>query len=130
MSHFNMPEQLWDLANLVTGFAVVQTVATIITVAKGELQGLKGTATHWIAVAGTAGFAACYIIAIMWCGIVGASLDNNVANSHVWTVVTFGRVFGVLLFTLVALGTIWGHWRYEASVARMSEATSGSHPQA
>jgi hypothetical protein len=25
MSDFNVPEQLWDLANLVTGFAIVQT---------------------------------------------------------------------------------------------------------
>jgi hypothetical protein len=38
MIDFNMTDKLWDLANLVTSFAVLQTVATIIAVTKGELK--------------------------------------------------------------------------------------------
>jgi hypothetical protein len=116
MSDFNMPEQLWDLANLVTGFAIVQTLATTFTVLKGELKVLKGLTAHWLAVAGTIFFLLCYVAAIWWCGDVGSSLDAG--HSHVWRVVTFGRIVGVILFTAVALVVIWGHRRDEVSNPR------------
>jgi amino acid permease len=119
MSDFNVPEQLWDLANLVTGFAIVQTLTTTITVAKGELKVLKGQTAHWIALVGTAFFLPFYIAAIVWCGAVGSSLDDA-GNSYVWTVVTWGRIIGVLLFTAVALLTIWGHRRDEVEQSKVT----------
>jgi len=112
MSDFSMPKQLWDLANLVTSFAIVQTLATTITVAKGELKVLKGTGPHLIALAGTAFFFPLYIAAIVWCGAEGSSLEGA-GEPYYWTVVTLGRIIGVVLFTVVALLTIYGHWHDE-----------------
>src|SRR5262245_20900215 len=69
---------------------------------------LKGPTAHWLAFAGTVFFFPCYVAAIWWCGAVGSSRDAA-GNSYVWTVVTLGRIVGVLLFTAVALLAIWGH---------------------
>ena len=41
MAEFSMPDKLWDLANLITSFAVVQTAATAIAVTKGDLKALE-----------------------------------------------------------------------------------------
>ena len=49
----NMPEKLWDLANLITGFAIVQTLATTFALAEGELKIMKGPTAHSYAVIGT-----------------------------------------------------------------------------
>ena len=53
MSDLNIAEKLWDLGNLVTGFGVVQSLATTYAVAKGELRGFEGTRLHLLAAAGT-----------------------------------------------------------------------------
>ena len=122
MSDFNMAEKLWDLANLVTGFGVVQTLATTFAIAKRELKGFKGPTPHRFAFAGAVVFTLFYVIAILWCGRIGSLLDKA-GNSQVWTVVTFGRVSSILLFTLVMLGALYGHWRDEVERSKVTCAT-------
>ena len=99
----NMPEKLWDLANLITGFAIVQTLATTFALAEGELKIMKGPTAHSYAVIGTIILTVCYVIAICWCGYKGRKLDSA-SNSEFWIVVTSGRVIAVLLFiTMVTM---------------------------
>ena len=114
MSDFNMPEKLWDVANIITGFGILQSIATLFAVTKGELKSLTGGAAHIIAACGALVFGAAYIFAIRWVGCAGASLDNA-ANTHVWHMTTYGRVGGITLFTLVMIFAVWGHWHDRAS---------------
>lgn len=112
MEKIKMAEKLWDLANLLTGFAVVQSIATTFTVAKGDLESLVGCDAHFMAMIVTLVFTIFYIIAILWCCKKGSSLDSK-DNSSTWRAVKAGRVFAVVLFTLVTLGTFYGHWNDE-----------------
>ena len=113
-------EKLWDLANLVTGFAVAQSIATTFTMAKGELRGsLKGSVAHWVAFGSIVLFTSFYLCAIVWCYKAGSppelapSSSKLAPSSSIWFTVTVGRVVAVLLFTLVTLGTLYGHGRDE-----------------
>src|SRR5438105_12104206 len=101
-----MAERLWDLANLVTGFAVVQTLAMTYGMLKGDL-GISSRKHHVIVYAGTIVFACLYAAAIVWCGEKGRVLDAT--NSDVWTWVTRGRITAVVVFSLVAMGATYSH---------------------
>jgi hypothetical protein len=103
----NMPEKLWDLANLITGFAILQTLATTFALAKGELEILKRAAAHRWAVIGTIVLTVCYVIAICWCGYEGCKLDSA-SNSNLWIIVTSGRVVAVLLFITMVMAALYG----------------------
>ena len=104
-----MAEKLWDLANVVTGFAVAQGIATTFVIAKGDLNNsLRGSGAHFVAIGATLVFSAFYIFAILRCRAKGSSLDS-LDNSAIWFTITAGRVFAVVLFTLVTLGTMYGH---------------------
>jgi hypothetical protein len=109
---FSMPEKLWGLANLVTGFAVLQTLATTFALVKGELSVLEGLTAHWSAFAVTIIFSALYFTAIIWCWDVGSSLDKP-ENLHIWNDATIGRVGSVFIFTVVMWIALLGHWRDE-----------------
>ena len=74
METINMVEKLWDLANLVTAFAVVQTLTLTYSMAKGELRiSLEGRRNHWGAFATTIVFTIFYLTAIIWSGIKGSA---------------------------------------------------------
>jgi hypothetical protein len=118
-----MAEKLWDLANLITSFAILQTIATTFAITKGDITGFKGWNAHLFGLVGGAVFAFFYVIAIAWCGVVGSSLDKP-DSSFVWNVVTLGRVGGVLLFTVVFAGALWGHWRGETEQTKPPRAVS------
>jgi hypothetical protein len=103
-------EKLWDLANVVTGFAIVQSIATTFEVAKGGLDGsLAGPAAHVAALGATALFAAFYITAIVWCYRKASQRDTSIDVS-IWRSVTCGRVVAVLLFSLITFVAVCGHW--------------------
>jgi hypothetical protein len=112
MAELSAPDKLWDLANTVASFGVLQTIATIFTVTKGEFVGLRGRLAHTFAYIGTVVFAAFYVASIVWCGFVGSSLDKA-ENRHVWTVATSGRVIAILLFTAVMCLALRAHQRDE-----------------
>jgi hypothetical protein len=117
-------EKLWDLANLVTGFAVVQSIATTFAIAKGELRGsLRGPVAHRVAFSSTIVFTSFYLCAIVLCHNVGSSHDSR-ASSSIWLAATLGRVLAVLLFTVVTLGTLCCHRRDELSGKRPGDSKS------
>jgi hypothetical protein len=106
--NLNMAEKLWDLANLVTGFAVVQTLAFIYSLLKRDIK-LPNRSAHWWAAIFTSAFTVGYVIAVIWCGSKGWCIDG--ANSYFWRRVTFGRASTIIMFGLVALLALFGHWR-------------------
>jgi len=108
MKEFSMPEKLWELANIVTGFAILQTLATTVALVKGDLNVLKGLNAHRYVFGGTIVFLVLYFAAIIWCGYVGSSLDKP-EDLRVWNYVTVGRLCSVLIFTLVMWVALLGH---------------------
>jgi hypothetical protein len=116
MDGVNLAEKLWDMANLITGFAAAQTLATTFAVAKGDLKVLRGTLGHGIAFSGTFIFTAFYVVAIMWCGSEGSSLSHDEQRA-VWCHATEGRLLAVVLFALVLILALCGHWRDEMRAA-------------
>jgi hypothetical protein len=111
--HYTHLQALWDLANLDTGFAVVQTLATTLALIKGELNVLKGRAAQHYMFAATIFFFVCYLTAIFWCGHVGASLDKSSEDLYAWKYATIGRVCGVLIFAVLVSVAVWGRWHDE-----------------
>jgi uncharacterized membrane protein (DUF485 family) len=103
----NGADKLWDLANLVTGFAVAQSLAIIFSMARNDFK-MPNKKGHWLAFIGIVLFTTFYIIAIKVCGNEGQLLDKTHAN--LWQQVTRGRVFAVILFALVTVGVIYLHW--------------------
>jgi hypothetical protein len=57
----NGAEKLWDLANLVTGFAIAQSLAFIFSMAKDDFK-TPNLIGHWLAFVGTVGFTIGYIV--------------------------------------------------------------------
>ena len=106
MSDAAMAEKLWDLANLLTGFAVAQSIATTFGLAKREMKAIAGASAHKWAAIGTIGFTVFYVIAIIACGIAGDRLDQG--PDTIWLWVMLGRVFAVVLFAVVLLITLLG----------------------
>ena len=113
MDDVKMAEKLWDLANLITGFAVLQTLATIFALIKkgGEIE-LKGAPAHLWTFVATFIFTVLYVGAIIWCRYA-ASPPDGTNNAYVWNVTTFGRVSIVLIFTGIMCVALRGHWRSE-----------------
>jgi len=122
---FSMPEKLWELANLVTAFAVVQSLATAFALVKGELNVLRGWTAHCSMFAATSFFFVCYLIAIFWCGYVGASLDKSSEDMCAWWYATGGRAFSIFLFTAVVVVAVWGHWQDDKKRLARTEADWG-----
>ncbi len=105
----NVAEKLWDLANLTTGFAVAQSIATAFALAKGEFRfALRTKFDHWFGFIATFIFNVLYTVAIVWCRSraldVQAGLDKSV-----WTTVTWGRGIAIWLFAVVTLLAFLGH---------------------
>jgi hypothetical protein len=96
LSNFNMAEKLWDLANVITGFAVVQSLATILALLGGTLK-ISEPVAYRYALWALGGFTALYVVAIGYCGVMGYKIDNN--HLDIWTVTTVARVVVVLIFT-------------------------------
>ena len=118
MSEINMPEKLWDLANVITGFGVLQSLAMTFALTKSdELRLLNTEAGHWCAFGGTVVFTALYIIAIIWCRIAASSNGDDANLAYIWKVTTSGRVAIVLAFTLIMCVALWGHWLANKPIA-------------
>lgn len=125
MDSAKIAAKLWDAANLVTAFAVAQNLAMVYSIAKGDWTLLlKGSAAHGLALAATIVFTVFYIVAIVWCGRRGSSLDAP-ANASVWKIVTIARVLTVVLFTLAMLGALYGHREHELQQEKPKAAIGG-----
>jgi hypothetical protein len=107
MENTKMSEKLWDLANLVTGFAVAQGLAMIFALVRGEFRrALEDAQGHWVVFGATIVFTGLYIWAIIWCQRAAQPQSDA---QKIWTPVTCGRVAIVTLVTVAMLLTVWAH---------------------
>lgn len=97
---------LWDIANLITSFAVAQAVATAFALGKDLAGLLEMPIPVKVAIAFVAYlFGGLYCLAVKRCWDLSRSIDHNLQHNTIWMHVTIGRVICILLFTsLVVLG--------------------------
>jgi hypothetical protein len=107
MEDIKLAEKLWDIANVVTGFAVAQVLATTFAMANHQMAMLSGQQAHWAAAGGTLIFTTFYLVVIIWCYIEGKRLSPK--HPLIWRMVNRGRIGAVILFTLALLVTLYGH---------------------
>jgi hypothetical protein len=122
-SNLQMALKLWDLANLITGFAVAQILATTFALAGGKLRTiLQGPAAHWTAFVVMILVTGLYLTAIVWCGSKGRSLERY--HPEVWCVVTAARVGVVVLFRLVEVATLYWHGTNKPETQKIAVTTA------
>jgi hypothetical protein len=98
----DISKELWSLANIITGFSVVQSVAIAIAFGK-DLAGLQKeeevvkVALAVIAVV----FAGVYCFAVRRCWALARSIDSE--HEIIWRQVTRGRELCIWLFTGVLI---------------------------
>jgi hypothetical protein len=118
-----MTDKLWDLANVITGFAVAQALATTFALAKQELKALEGGPDHLLAAISTVIFSGFYISSIGWCNTNAHGLMRD--DEEIWHRATQGRVLAVLLFNAYLLLTLLGNWRDERK--RLPDSRASRH---
>jgi hypothetical protein len=101
-----MSEKLWDLANLITGFAVAQSLAMIYAIARWDPKYALSTAlARPIALVLTVLFNGVYVLFMWWCEQAGRP-SNPAGSVHIWKVVTYGRIATIAAFALLLLPTL------------------------
>ncbi len=126
-----MLKQLWLMTNVITGFAVVQAVATAFALATSlrdlQLKEIRvKTCVAMVAVA----TAALYCIGVWACWWLAWDVEANKTNLWIWTIVTIGETLAILFFTGVAIGGLFAP-ELEANVKpppQTSEHASASAP--
>lgn len=102
-------EKLWDLANGVTGFAVLQSIATTFAVASGDLdKALIGTSEHVAGIFLTLVFTVFYVYAVRACRKMVEPGDVALPP-EIWRKVTSGRIAAIVLFNIVTVLAFIGH---------------------
>jgi len=100
-----MAEKLWDLANVITGFSVLQSLAMIFALGKGDFNdSLRSRSDHLLAFGTSLFFGVLYVLAIYWCGNSG-KISADKGDQSIWSFVTWGRCTTVVLFNLIMWGT-------------------------
>ena len=103
-----MLDKLWQLANIITGFAIVHSLASTIAFAK-ELKDIQlgPTPVKWGIVAVSVVITVAYCLAILRCRSLARGYKKIFAenDNDTWNVVTRWRIYCVVLFTsLFVLG--------------------------
>jgi hypothetical protein len=110
-SAMDIPEKLWDLANIVTGFAVAQSLAMIYGIGKGDFDtNLNKKCGHAAALILTLLFGIGYCFAIHWCYCNAKLQGIDESHLRIWKSVTTGRIASVILFDILLLALFGAHW--------------------
>jgi hypothetical protein len=115
-----MADKLWDLANIVTGFAIAHSLATVFMLAKDEMKLLHDETGYRLMYIGTTVFTLFYLTVILLCGLAAPGQEPD---KSIWRVVTVGRILAVTFFTFVLYGTIYGH-RYFKTQEKLQKLLS------
>jgi uncharacterized membrane protein YbhN (UPF0104 family) len=107
MSAAELTRLVWDLANGITAFAVVQGLVFAYACAKKEIGDVMNRKTIKLAIAVMVALIAIgQCVALYWCGAKSCSLDPDHCELH--SEVTIGRVLcvaGLLVFSIIILYT-------------------------
>jgi hypothetical protein len=94
----DMEKELWSLANIITGFAVAQSLAFLYALGQKEFaNAVDNPAASWIILLATLGASLIYCGSVYFIGGKGASLTDP-QNRGVWTWVTWGRILAISVF--------------------------------
>lgn len=97
-----MIKELWSIANIITGFAVAQSLAFALALGKDLEKLERQTSAFKISISCIAStFAALYCLAVWQCWTLASSLDSQLEHDDIWHQVTIGRTVCILLFTAV-----------------------------
>jgi hypothetical protein len=110
MEDKEMAENLWELANLVAGFSVAQSLATLFAVVRGDLNKMfDDRRSHCLSLIGIASSTALYALSVVYCGYEGERLDGG--HLDIWLISTVGRLFVIFLFSGIFGAVVWRHWQ-------------------
>jgi len=105
MSNSEMDKALWDLANAVTAFAILQTIAFVYATLQPEPAKLlaKPFSVRWIRRL-TPVFATSYVVAIWGCFLCSrVPTGPDGYHGRAWILATIGRSIVVVLICLIPL---------------------------
>ncbi|MGF7131444.1 hypothetical protein P3T40_002926 [Paraburkholderia sp. EB58] len=106
----DMSEKLWDLSNIITGFAAAQSVTMTIVMGKGELaRSLRSGKDHLTTLCASVISSVFYIGVIFWCQ-VNSMAGTGEREKLIWTWVTWGRCATVILFMAIMLYVLLLHY--------------------
>lgn len=111
MDSKTLSEKLWDLANIITGFSILQAIAISIAIGKIEIKQLQGSAAGWSTFFLTLICSTAYVVGVWACHRMAVSLDSS--QKHIWLTVTWGRTAAIALFTLIVFVALLGNWKAE-----------------
>jgi hypothetical protein len=95
----DMENHLWNLANIVTGFAVAQSLAFLYALGQKEFSdAVDSPVATVIIVIATAIASVVYSTAVYLIGAQGASLADAEQEKKIWASVTWGRIVSILIF--------------------------------
>jgi hypothetical protein len=101
-----MEQNLWNLANIITGFAIAQSLAFLYALAKSEfVKAVDNPMTYWIICIAIIVASILYCVAVYFVGNKGASL-TDIHNVDIWKSITLGRVAAILVFNAFAIVVI------------------------
>ncbi len=102
----DMENHLWDLANIITGFAVVQSLAFLYALAQNEfMKAVDNRDAQKIIIPATVVASIFYCGAVFLLGRAGTSLAES--HQSVWDSVMWGRIVAILAFNGLVLYVIW-----------------------
>jgi hypothetical protein len=96
-----MAENMWSLANGITAFAILQTLAFLYALGREEfVAAITSIAAQVIIIGATVVFTIAYCLAVVKCHALVAALDSH---REIWSAVTTGRIVCIIAFNLMVL---------------------------
>jgi hypothetical protein len=99
-------DRLWGLANIVTGFAVAQSIALLYALGKDlrDLHKAPMGTKKWIAI--PIGLFSCFYVGAVW-GLAWLAIDSDPSEDSIWLWVMVGRSVAIGAFGLFALASLF-----------------------
>ena len=104
----DMANHLWNLADIITGFAVAQSIAFLYALAQKEFsEAVDNPEASMIIVMATVSASVVYCSAVYLIGTGGSSLTNVEHEKNIWASITWGRIAGIMIFNGFVLSIVF-----------------------
>ena len=107
MDSKDLAKKLWDMANLITGFAVAQSLVVSLAIINNQMGWICDPSAPVISIGALVVITLLYCWALVVCGRLGSKLGES-EHRDIWCYLTGGRIAAVLLFNVVLLVVIHG----------------------
>ena len=90
--------KLWDTAGVITGFAILQSLAYIYALTRREFSVDTNSKRFKLFMTFVGGFfTVCYLFSVWWCSIKAIQLSDKVIQSDM-SAFLYDRMFAIILF--------------------------------